>query len=84
MLNLLWINNKPRNEKCWQQSFHLSIFQKLEDAGLDIGAEYQTGSGPIDFCISKGAKCRILIEIKLISTILNIIRELNSCPFFWC
>lgn len=63
--NLLWMDKKPRNEKCWQQAFHLSIFQKLEDAGIDIGAEYQTGSGPIDFCVSKGAKSRVLIEIKL-------------------
>ena len=30
--NLLWMDNKPRNEKGWQQAFHLSIFQKLEDA----------------------------------------------------
>lgn len=63
--NLLWYKEKPRNEKCWQQAFHLSIFQKLEDAGLDVGPEYQTGRGPIDFCASKGSKCRILIEIKL-------------------
>lgn len=63
--NLLWMDNKPRNEKCWQQAFHLSIFQKLEDAGLNVDPEYQTGRGPIDFCISKGVKCRILIEIKL-------------------
>ncbi len=65
--NLLWVNNKPRGEKSWQQAFHLAIFQKLEDSGFDISPEYQTGSGPIDFTISKGCKHRFLIEIKLSS-----------------
>lgn len=63
--NLLWINEKPRKEKTWQQAFHLAIFQKLEDVDLDIVPEYQTGSGPIDFTITKGSNTRILIEIKL-------------------
>lgn len=63
--NLLWCENRPRNEKAWQQAFHLTIFQKLEDANIDISPEAQTGSGPIDFKLSKGNDCRILIEIKL-------------------
>ena len=63
--NLLWINEKPRSEKAWQQAFHLTIFQKLEDADFDVVPEYQTGSGPVDFNLTKGSKCRVLIEIKL-------------------
>lgn len=63
--NLLWIDDKPRGEKTWQQAFHLTIFQKLEDADFDVVPEYQTGSGPVDFNITKGSTCRVLIEIKL-------------------
>jgi len=63
--NLLWVNGKPRAEKAWQQAFHLTIFQKLEDADFDVVAEYQTGSGPVDFNLTRGSKCRIFIEIKL-------------------
>ena len=63
--NLLWAENRPRGEKTWQQAFHLTIFQKLEDADFDIAPEYQTGSGPVDFNLTKGSNCRVLIEIKL-------------------
>lgn len=63
--DLLWIKDKPRPEKTWQQAFHLTIFQKLEDADFDVVPEYQTGRGPVDFTLTKGTKCRVLIEIKL-------------------
>lgn len=63
--NLLWVNGKPKVEKAWQQAFHLTIFQKLEDADFDVVPEYQTGSGPVDFNLTKGSKCRVFIEIKL-------------------
>lgn len=63
---LLWEDDsKYKPESAWQQVFHAFIYEYLTLNNINIEQERETGSGPVDFCFSKGNKLRVLIEFKL-------------------
>ena len=53
------------NNKIKQQVFHLFVYEYLTLNDINVEQERETGSGPVDFCFSKGSKLRVLIEFKL-------------------
>ena len=62
---LLWEDSKYKPESAWQQVFHLFVYEYLTLNDINVEQERETGSGPVDFCFSKGSKLRVLIEFKL-------------------
>ncbi len=59
--------SKARPERATQTLFHAIAKIYCEANDLDISPEPNSGRGPVDFKISKGFHCRILVETKLSS-----------------
>lgn len=63
----LYYQGEPRAEKCWQQFFAAYVREIFAANNLDFTPEFETGRGPVDFKVSRGTECKILIEMKLSS-----------------
>ena len=61
----LWHGNKPLIEKYSQRLFFAVAYSYCKANNLDISPEVDTGTGQVDFKLSKGFKHRILVELKL-------------------
>lgn len=67
-LNLhLYVGKKPRHERYSQRLFYAIALSYCEANNLDLSAEPNAGSGPVDFKISSGFNGKVLVEIKLSS-----------------
>jgi len=58
-------NGKPRHESTAQRLFFAIAYCYCEANDLDLSPEVDTGSGQVDFKLSKGFKGRVLVEAKL-------------------
>ncbi|KPC07902.1 hypothetical protein ALQ72_01404 [Pseudomonas syringae pv. maculicola] len=61
----LWLDEKPRSEKTVQNLFFSMASVFCEAYDLDITPEANSGNGPVDFKISTGNACKLVIEFKL-------------------
>lgn len=62
----LWSeDDKPRKEKAAQRLFFAVAHSYCKANNLDLSPEADSGNGPVDFKISYGYECKILVEIKL-------------------
>lgn len=61
----LYAEGKPRLEKSSQRIFYAIALSYCQANGLDISPEAETGRGPVDFKMSSGILCRVLVEVKL-------------------
>jgi len=64
--------DKPRKEKACQRLLFAVASSYCNANDLDLSPEVDSGNGPVDFKISKGATFKVIIEIKL-STNSNVI-----------
>lgn len=58
-------NGEPRHEATAQRLFYAIAYCYCEANDIDISPEVDTGTGQVDFKISKGFEARVLVEIKL-------------------
>jgi hypothetical protein len=65
-------NGEPRHEATAQRLFFAIAHCYCEANNIDISPEVDTGTGQVDFKISKGFEAKVLVEIKL-STNPNIV-----------
>ena len=56
---------KPRHEKTAQRLFFAIAHSYCEANNIDISPEIDTGTGKVDFKLSKGFEAKVLVEIKL-------------------
>ncbi|MEL4387870.1 hypothetical protein [Shewanella xiamenensis] len=62
----LWTESgEPRKEKAAQRLFYAVAYSYCKANDLDLSPEVDSGSGPVDFKVSKGFNARILVELKL-------------------
>jgi hypothetical protein len=58
-------NGNPRHEATAQRLFFAVAYCYCEANNVDIAPEVDTGTGQVDFKMSKGFEARVLVEIKL-------------------
>ena len=58
-------NRKPKHEATAQRLFFAIAYCYCEANNVDISPEVDSGSGQVDFKMSKGFNTRVLVEIKL-------------------
>lgn len=58
-------NGEPRHEATAQRLFFAIAYCYCEANNIDISPEVDTGTGQVDFKISKGFEAKVLVEIKL-------------------
>lgn len=58
-------NGQPRHESTAQRLFFAVAYCYCEANNLDISPEVDTGSGEVDFKLSRGFDARVLVEVKL-------------------
>jgi hypothetical protein len=58
-------NKDPRHESTAQRLFFAIAYCYCEANNVDIAPEVDTGTGQVDFKISKGFNAKVLVEIKL-------------------
>lgn len=61
----LWLDGKPRHEKTVQNLFFSMASAFCNAYDLDITPEANAGNGPVDFKISTGNACKVIVEFKL-------------------
>jgi len=61
----LWVDDTPRDERQVQLLFKLASGRLCEVSDVDLTKESDTGSGPVDFKLSRGASKRGHVEFKL-------------------
>ena len=66
--NNLYVKRKPLHERFAQRLFFAVADSYCKANNLDINPEPDSGSGPVDFKLSKGYHGRVLVEIKLTSS----------------
>lgn len=62
---LLYVGRRPRPERFAQLLFFAIADGYCRANDLDISPESNAGRGPVDFKVSRGAKKKILVEVKL-------------------
>jgi hypothetical protein len=62
---LLWNEDKPHHERMAQMLYLAVADSYCRANDLDLTPEAGTGSGPVDFKLSRGYDLRLLVEIKL-------------------
>lgn len=61
----LWFDGKPRHEKTVQNLFFSMASAFCNAYDLDITPEANAGNGPVDFKVSTGNACKVIVEFKL-------------------
>lgn len=64
LCELLWYQNKLRNERFAQKLFYGIADSYCKANDLDLSREPNAGRGPVDFKISSGYNARVLVEVK--------------------
>lgn len=62
---LLWVGNTPRKERQVQRLFQVSAAMSCREHDVDLSPESNVGRGPVDFKVTRGAKLKALLEMKL-------------------
>lgn len=65
---LLYVDNKPRNEKIVQRAFFCVADSYCNAFNIGISVETDSGRGPVDFKFETSYEDRTLVEIKLTSS----------------
>lgn len=65
---LLYVDDKPRNEKIVQRAFFCVADSYCNAFNIGISVETDSGRGPVDFKFETSYKDRTLVEIKLTSS----------------
>ncbi len=65
MSDLLYFNGKFKGEKTVQKLFLLMADAYCKISDIDLSPEDDYGKGPVDFKLSSGYRCKVLLEVKL-------------------